>query len=78
MYAEFQRIQSYKSNTDDLEKTIDDLNLKNLELKDQMNSYKDKYEESMNPFEAFKGRVSVSFIERGVMWKRRMGHRADG
>ena len=49
-----------------------------LRNQDEIGKYKDKYEESMNPFEAFKGRVSVSSIKRGVMWKRRMGHRADG
>jgi homeobox protein cut-like len=27
---------------------------------EEMGRYKDKYEESMNPFEAFKGRVSLS------------------
>lgn len=26
---------------------------------EEMGRYKDKYEESMNPFEAFKGRVSI-------------------
>lgn len=29
---------------------------------DEIGRYKDKYEESMNPFEAFKGRVSDSDI----------------
>jgi homeobox protein cut-like len=28
---------------------------------DDIGKYKDRYEESMNPFEAFKGRVSASF-----------------
>jgi hypothetical protein len=29
-----------------------------MRREDEMGRYKDKYEESMNPFEAFKGRVS--------------------
>ena len=32
---------------------------------DEIGRYKDKYEESMNPFEAFKGRVSVSLAFPG-------------
>ena len=30
-----------------------------LRREDDIGRYKDKYEESMNPFEAFKGRVSL-------------------
>lgn len=32
---------------------------------EEIGRYKDKYEESMNPFEAFKGRVSIHFLTRG-------------
>jgi homeobox protein cut-like len=32
--------------------------LSNRGREDEIGRYKDKYEESMNPFEAFKGRVS--------------------
>jgi hypothetical protein len=32
---------------------------------DDIGKYKDKYEESMNPFEAFKGRVSVVGMSYG-------------
>ena len=34
---------------------------------DEIGRYKDKYEESMNPFEAFKGRVSPSLRFGSVM-----------
>lgn len=30
-----------------------------MRREDDIGKYKDKYEESMNPFEAFKGRVSL-------------------
>ena len=30
---------------------------------DEIGRYKDKYEESMNPFEVFKGRVSAHLVE---------------
>lgn len=33
---------------------------------EEMGRYKDKYEESMNPFEAFKGRVSLLFRRGGM------------
>lgn len=34
---------------------------------DEIGRYKDKYEESMNPFEAFKGRVSISDTIRPLL-----------
>jgi homeobox protein cut-like len=35
-----------------------------LRREDDIGRYKDKYEESMNPFEAFKGRVRYSLYPR--------------
>jgi hypothetical protein len=37
-----------------------------MRREDDIGRYKDKYEESMNPFEAFKGRVSPVFPRIGL------------
>lgn len=36
-------------------------------MRDEVGKYKDKYDESLNPFEAFKGRVGVSSLQKEMV-----------
>jgi homeobox protein cut-like len=47
-----------------------------MRREDDIGRYKDKYEESMNPFEAFKGRVSFCALSSGFKLTKQEAQRA--
>ena len=64
MYKEFQQLQNNRFDVDNLEKHRDELNLKNLELNEQANTYREKYEEMIKVCHEMEECMKLSFVEK--------------
>jgi len=64
LYHEFQQIQEARSDMDGLEKTMDQLNLRNLEMKEQMLSYKEKYEDMLQLYQEMEECIKTTLTEK--------------
>ncbi|KAJ3015199.1 hypothetical protein NUW54_g1114 [Trametes sanguinea] len=66
-------MQSYREDTSSRPSTLDPLPSNSAGRSDDMSKYRARYEEAMNPFQAFRGREatrayeSLNVLERGVL-----------
>ncbi|KAI9060254.1 hypothetical protein FKP32DRAFT_1595655 [Trametes sanguinea] len=73
LYEKVRYMQSYREDTSSRPSTLDPLPSNSAGRSDDMSKYRARYEEAMNPFQAFRGREatrayeSLNVLERGVL-----------
>jgi len=73
LYEKVRYMQSYREDAAVRPSTLDPLSSSGIERTDDMSKYRARYEEAMNPFQAFRGREatrayeSLNPLERGVL-----------